>query len=63
MNQNGTHPSLTIITGQPTNKPASFVKLLPLISTKTPKEVNEISNFFKKNNKLTKKKDTGRSYA
>ena len=31
------------------NKPASFIKLLPPILAKTPKEVNEISKFFKKN--------------
>jgi len=45
-----------------TDKPASFAKLPLLISTKTPKEIKEISMFFKKSTKLTKK-NTGKSYA
>ena len=46
-----------------TNKPVSFIKLLSLISTKIPKEVNKISKFFKKNNKLFEKKNIGKLYA
>ena len=46
-----------------TNKPVSFAKLLLLISMKTPKKVNEISKFFKKNTKLLEKKDIGKLYA
>ena len=32
---------------KPTDKPASFIKISPPILTKTLKEVNEISKFFK----------------
>jgi len=46
-----------------TDKPASFAKVPLLISTKTPKEIKEISMFFKKSTKPTKKKNTGKSYA
>ena len=45
-----------------TNKPVSFVKLLPLIPVKTPKEVNKISKFFKKSTKISEKKDISKSY-
>ena len=38
------------------DKPTSFVKLPPPILAKMPKEVNEISKFFKKNNQTTEKK-------
>ena len=44
------------------DKPASFAKLPPLIPVKTPKEVNEISKFFKKNTKPTEKKNIRKSY-
>ena len=46
-----------------TDKPASFAKMPLLISTKTPKKIKEISMFFKKSTKPTKKKNTGKSYA
>ena len=45
-----------------TNKPASFVKILPPILAKTFKEVKEISKFFKKNSQLIEKKDIKKSY-
>ena len=45
------------------DKPTSFVKLPPPILTKMPKEVNEISKFFKKNNQPTEKKNTKKTYA
>ena len=44
------------------NKPASFVKLLPLVLVKIQKEVNKISKYLKKNNKILEKKDTGKLY-
>jgi len=44
------------------NKPASFVKLPPLISTKSLKEVKEIYKFFKKNSQLVEKKNAKKSY-
>jgi len=37
------------------NKPIIFNKLPPLILTKSPKEVKEISKYFKNNNKVNKK--------
>jgi len=40
----------------------SFKKLPLPIPIKTPKEVKEISKFFKKSAKLTEKKDTRKSY-
>ena len=46
-----------------TDKPASFAKLPSPIPTKTSKKVNEISKFFKKNTKLTEKRDVGKLYA
>ena len=46
-----------------TNKPVSFIKLPPLIPTKTCKKVMEISKFFKKGTKLTEKKKIGKLYA
>jgi len=46
-----------------TDKLASFVKLPPPILTKTPKEVNKISKFFKKNNQLKNKSDNRKLYA
>ena len=45
-----------------TDKLASFTKLPPLIFTKTPKKVKEISKFFKKSTKLTEKKNVGKLY-
>jgi len=45
------------------DKPTSFVKLPPPILAKMPKEVNEISQFFKKNNQPTEKKNTKKTYA
>jgi len=44
------------------DKLASFVKLPPLIPAKSPKEVNEVSKFFKKNSQPVKKKDARKSY-
>ena len=42
----------------------SFKRLLPPIFTKTQKEVNKISKYFKKNNNRTlEKKDVAKSYA
>ena len=38
-----------------TDKLVSFAKILPLIPAKSPKKVKEISKFFKKSIKLTKK--------
>ena len=46
-----------------TDKPVSFTKLPSLIFTKIPKEIKEISKFFRKSTKLTERKDTGKSYA
>jgi len=46
-----------------TNKPASFVKLPPLIPAKTCKKVMEISKFFKKEIKPMEKKEARKSYA
>jgi len=40
----------------------SFIQLPPLIPAKTPKEVMEISKFFKKGTKPTEKKDTRKLY-
>ena len=45
-----------------TDKPASFVKILPPILAKTSKEVKEVSKFFKKNSQLIEKKDIKKSY-
>jgi len=44
------------------NKLVSFAKLLLLIPAKSPKEVKEISKFFKKSTKPTEKKDSSKSY-
>ena len=44
------------------NKLVSFAKLPPLILIKTSKEINKISKFFKKNTKLTEKKNIRKSY-
>ena len=41
---------------KPTDKLVSFTKLPLPIRAKSPKEVKEISKFFKKSTKLTKKK-------
>ena len=38
-----------------TDKPVSIDRLLPLISVKSPKEVNKISKYFKKNNQSKEK--------
>ena len=46
-----------------TDKPASFVKLPPPILAKTPKEINEISKFFKKNSQPKDKSDNRKLYA
>jgi len=46
-----------------TDKPVSFAKLPLLISVKSPKEVKEISKFFKKSIKPTEKKDSSKLYA
>ena len=37
------------------DKPVSIDRLLPLISVKSPKEVNKISKYFKKNNQSKEK--------
>ena len=43
-------------------KPVSIKRLPPPISTKSPKEVNEISKFFKKNNLINGNRNTRKSY-
>ena len=48
---------------KPTDKPASFVKIPPLIPAKTPNEINEISKFFKKNSQPKDKSDNTKLYA
>ena len=48
---------------KPTDKPASFVKIPPLIPVKTSNEVNEISKFFKKNSQPKDKSDNRKLYA
>ena len=44
------------------DKSASFIKLPPPIPAKTPKKVNEISKYFKKNNQPIEKKNTRKLY-
>jgi len=48
---------------KPTDKPASFVKLPPPILAKTPKDINEISKFFKKNSQPKDNSDNRKLYA
>ena len=43
-------------------KPVSIERLPPPISAKSPKEVNEISKFFKKNNLTNGNRNTRKSY-
>ena len=45
------------------DKPTSFVKKFPPIPMKFPKEVKEISKFFKKNTQPIERKDARKYYA
>jgi len=47
---------------KPTDKPASFIRLLPPVPTKTQKKVNKIYKYFKNNNnnKTLEKKNVGK---
>jgi len=48
---------------EPVDKPTSFFRIPPFIPEKTPKEVNKISQYFKKNSQPKEISENMKSYA